>query len=419
MIERCAMHVLMVSDVYFPRVNGVSTSIATFRTALAECGVRTTLVAPDYGGPGICAGDDARQDILRVPARPVPRDPEDRIMRWRALTGLAPLLARQDVDLVHIQTPFLAHYAGLRFARALALPAVASYHTLFEEYLHHYVPFVPGGWTRGMARRFSRTQCNALDAVVVPSSPMRERLAEYGVTAPMHVLPTGMPAAAFAQGDGAAFRTRHGIAPQRPVALFVGRVAHEKNIGFLLQALVRARRILPDMLLIVAGDGPARASLRDQAARLGLDGNVLFLGYLDRHSELPACYAAADLFAFASRTETQGLVLLEAMAAGTPVLALAQMGTRDILEPAPSAHIGHDDPPAFGAQMAALLADRAQLARRGAAAREDARQWSAQAMAARLADLYRALAEARGGAVTESSLSRHTAAAASRQAGRA
>lgn len=393
------MHVLMVSDVYFPRVNGVSTSIATFRTALAGCGVASTLVAPAY--PGAADKADREADgILRVPARAVPLDPEDRVMRWRTLTGLAPRLAQRKVDLVHIQTPFLAHYAGLRLARALGVPVLATYHTLFEEYLYHYVPLVPRPVMRGLARRFSRAQCNALDAVVVPSSPIRERLAAYGVTRPMHVLPTGMPEAAFVRGDGAAFRARHGIAADRPVALFVGRVAHEKNIGFLLEAVDHARRALPQALLIVAGDGPARAALREQAASLQLAENVLFLGYLDRHGELPGCYAAADLFVFASRTETQGLVLLEAMAAGTPVLALAEMGTRDILEPAASAHIGPDDVAAFGARMAELLADRAGLRARGETARADARRWNAQAMAARLAGLYGELIEGR--AVTES-----------------
>ena len=172
---------------------------------------------------------------------------------------------------------------------------------------------------------FSRRQCNALDAVVVPSSAMRQRLAEYGVTAPMTVLPTGIPLGQFAGGDGAAFRQRHGIAPQRPLALFVGRVAHEKNIGFLLDALAHAQQVAPGAMLMIAGEGPAMGDLRRRVQQLGLAAHVIFIGYLDRRQDLPACYAAADVFAFASRTETQGLVLLEAMAAALPVVALSAM----------------------------------------------------------------------------------------------
>ncbi|HEX6733276.1 MAG TPA: glycosyltransferase, partial [Azonexus sp.] len=222
------MRVLMVSDVYFPRVNGVSTSIETFRRTLAACGVEIRLVVPRYGAEAEVQG------VVRVPGRALPGDPEDRLVGWRAMHR-AVLAAAQGCDLIHIQTPFVAHYAGLAAARRLGLPVLATYHTLFEEYLQHYAPWLPAGWLQRQARAFSRRQCNALDAVVVPSTAMRTRLAEYGVTVPLHVLPTGIPLDRFATGHGASFRFRHGIPARRPVALFVGRVAHEKNIGFLLE----------------------------------------------------------------------------------------------------------------------------------------------------------------------------------------
>ena len=162
---------------------------------------------------------------------------------------------------------------------------------------------------------------------------MARRLTEYGVSRPLHVLPTGIPLACFSAGQRARFRQQHAIADERPVALYVGRAAHEKNIDFLIEALREALKKVPGLLLVIAGEGPALGHLRALVSRLGLAGSVLFVGYLDRQTELPDCYAAADLFAFASRTETQGLVLLEAMAAGLPVVALAEMGTCDILTP--------------------------------------------------------------------------------------
>lgn len=378
------MRVLMVSDVYFPRVNGVSTSIETFRQTLAGQGVEVRLVVPRYGS------EPEEPGIVRVPGRPVPRDPEDRLVGWRAMHR-AVERAAADCDLIHVQTPFVAHYAGLKAARRLGLPVLATYHTLFEEYLQHYAAFLPSGWLRRQARAFSRRQCNALDAVVVPSSAMRERLASYGVTAPMHVLPTGIPLARFTHGDGPAFRQKHGIAAERPVALFVGRVAHEKNIGFLLEAIVKTRQSCPEVLLLVTGEGPAMADLRQQAEQLGLAGNVRFLGYLDRASELPACYAAADAFVFASRTETQGLVLLEAMAAGLPVIALAEMGTKDILEAGRGCLSPPDNPAAFGEILAHYLTHRQAWAHLVPEAQAWAREWSDAAMAARLSGLYRDL----------------------------
>jgi len=376
------MRVLMVSDVYFPRINGVSTAIQTYREALAAHGVEVSLVAPDYGSA-------CREPwISRVPARPVPRDPEDRLAHWGAMRGAVSAAVARGCDLIHVQTPFLAHYAGHGAARRGGLPVIATYHTLFEEYLQHYAPLVPQRWLRGLARRFSRSQCNALDAVIVPSQAIHRRLSDYGVTAPLHVLPTGIPLRSFVGAGRDAFRARHAIAAERPVALYVGRVAHEKNLDFLLDVLALARESIPDLLLLIAGEGPALADLRAAVGERGLGANVQFLGYLDRRSELPDCYAAADVFAFASRTETQGLVLLEAMAAGLPVVALAAMGTIDILGARRGALVPDDNPAAFAIELVQVLRDgglRARLARDGS---DYAREWSDETLAGRMAELY-------------------------------
>ena len=379
------MRVLMVSDVYFPRINGVSTSIETFRGALAAQGVTVNLVAPSYGD------DIPAPGVTRVPARRVLGDPEDRLAHYAKLRR-ATLKAAADCDVIHIQTPFAAHYAGLHAARVLNKPVIATYHTLFEEYLQHYIPWLPSAWLRGLARRFSRGQCNDLDAVIVPSSAMRTRLRDYGVSRPLHVLPTGLPASAFTPGDGAAFRAGHGIAAERPVVLFVGRVAHEKNIVFLLEAVALARRTLPDLLFLVTGEGPARMDLEQEALRLGLSEHTRFLGYMDRKRELPAAYAAANAFVFASRTETQGLVLLEAMAQRCPVVGLSIMGTADILEAKRGCRIAPDDPAGFAKVLLELLNDPAARMRLGDEAFGYAQEWSDQALAGRLAALYQSLA---------------------------
>lgn len=377
------MHILMISDVYFPRVNGVSTSIETFRQCLAGGDISIDLIAPQYPADRVDAGW-----VRRVASRAVPRDPEDRLMSYRgALAAGRTLLP----DLIHIQTPFVAHYAGLRLARWHRVPVIATYHTLFEEYFHHYVRVAPYRLTAALARHYSRRQCNALGAVIVPSSAMHRRLLEYGVKVPIHVLPTGIPLASFATGDGAAFRERHGIEAGRPLALFVGRIAGEKNIDFLLHVAARCRQRLPRLLWIIAGDGPALPHLRQLAQRLGVADCVRFLGYLDRARQLADCYAAADVFTFASRTETQGLVLLEAMAAGLPVVALAEMGTRDILEPRRGACVPAADVEAFAATVTDLLNDGRERLRLAEEARIWAREWSDVAMAERLAGLYRGL----------------------------
>jgi 1,2-diacylglycerol 3-alpha-glucosyltransferase len=378
------VRVLFISDVYFPRVNGVSTSIRTFRQDLANEGVATTLVAPRYGATD---GSD-EPDVLRVSAAGVPRDPEDRRLRWGALTRALDALPHADFDLVHIHTPFVAHYAGTRFAHRAGIPCVATYHTFFQEYLHHYLPVLPRRAGAVLARAFTRSQCAQVQALIAPSEPMRAVLSEYGVKTPIHVLPTGLAADRFGSGDGSRFRAREGLGADRPLVTYVGRVAHEKNIGFLVRVFAQVLAAVPQALLVIAGEGPAREALRVQVAALGLTAQVHFAGYLERDTQLLDCYAAADAFVFASRTETQGLVLLEAMAQGAPVVSTAELGTRSILVPESGAVVVPEERDAFAAAVVRVLTApglRAELATRG---RAYARTWSSALMARRLKGLY-------------------------------
>jgi glycosyltransferase involved in cell wall biosynthesis len=381
------MRILMISDVYFPRINGVSTSIQTFRRGLHAAGHETVLVAPQY--PAGEAGQEGQ--IIRVPSRYLPRDPEDRMMKGSALKALRPQLAQGGFDLVHIQTPFVAHYYGVSVARELGVPVIESYHTYFEEYLHHYVPLLPRVLMRFIARRFTVSQCSALDALVVPSRAMQQALEDYGVRCPMHILPTGMEMEKFAGGDGNRFRASLGIEPGRPTLVHVGRIAHEKNIDFLLRMFVKVVRRKPETILVIAGEGPALAHCKAYVESLQLTSQVRFVGYLSRDRELLDCYRAGDLFVFSSKTETQGLVLLEAMASGVPVVSTAYMGTADIVKPERGARVAPDEEDGFADIVIELLNDPRRREAMSAEARSYAATWSAGAMAGKLADLYAAM----------------------------
>ncbi len=386
------LRVLFVSDVYFPRVNGVSTSIRTFRADLGAAGVDSVLVAPAYpaNAPHTTAHGADDGQTLRVASAAVPGDPEDRRMHWGALRRTLEQLDGH-FDLVHIQTPFLAHYAGVGFARRRSLPLVATYHTLFEEYLHHYVPLLPRSIGAALARRFTRSQCAQLQTLVAPSEAMRELLRAYGVDSRIEVIPTGLPPECYRRGDGARFRARFGLASTQRLLLYVGRVAFEKNIEFLLQAFVAVRRARADAALVIAGEGPARERLRALAAELGIGADVHFIGYLERERELPDCYAAADVFVFASRTETQGLVLLEALAQGRPVVSTAHMGTASVLKADGGARIVPEQIEPFAQAVLEVLADQTLSARLQEQAMSYALSWASVRMAQRLASLYREL----------------------------
>jgi len=378
------MNILMISDVYFPRVNGVSTSIATFRRSLAALGHSCVLIAPAY----LAAADDDA-GIVRIPSHYLFLDPEDRVLKAGKILSQEDQLRDRRFDLLHIQTPFIAHHVGVKLARRLGIPCVETYHTYFEEYLYHYIPFLPKPLLKSMARSLTRRQCNHMDAVVVPSRAMHDVLSDYGVRAPVNVIPTGIDPGDLPPGSRERFCSTHGLDASRPILVHIGRVAHEKNIAFLLDVLHVVRRVVPDVLLVIAGEGPALPSLRRRALALRLERNIRFLGYLRRGPDLSDCYCAGDVFIFASATETQGLVLLEAMTLGVPVVSTAVMGTRDILAPGKGALVAGETVTDFADKVVRLLGDPRLRERLAREAREYAAGWSAEVMASRMVEFYR------------------------------
>ncbi len=321
------MKILMISDVFFPRVNGVSTSIQTFARELLAMGHEVVLIAPQYP-----EDIDEEFKVYRIKARQLPLDPEDYLMSKKAIKKIVPDLVRENFDMIHIQTPFIAHYAGIWLAERLKLPTVVSYHTYFEAYFDKYIKWLPAALLRYVARTFSRRQCQQVDAVISPSSAMQQSLLDYGVSKPISILPTGLVLDNYRRPDNCCFRHQHSIPKDDAIILYVGRVAHEKNIPFLLEAYQELLERKSNVWMVIAGEGPALASLKKLADDLDIDGKMIFVGYLDRETELMDCYHSADVFAFASETETQGLVLLEAMACELPVVSTASMGTRDVLK---------------------------------------------------------------------------------------
>jgi glycosyltransferase involved in cell wall biosynthesis len=219
---------------------------------------------------------------------------------------------------------------------------------------------------------------------------MLDVLREYGVKSKAEVVPTGLQAHSFKKSNGNEFRKKHGIDENRPVGLFVGRVAFEKNISFLLRMWTQVIKQQPDALLVIAGEGPAEASLHALAKTLHLENHVKFIGYMDRNTELNACYASADVFVFSSLSETQGLVLLEAMAQATPVVAIAELGTKSILIEGEGAMIAPHDELIFAEKVNVLLSDAKLRTKLGKAALNYAKtRWTDTAQAERMIAFYK------------------------------
>lgn len=313
------------TEVYRPVVNGVVASVEALAEGLKGRGHQVYCFTPRM--PGY---DDPAQrgasDVLRMPSLPLPTRTPYRLT--------LPLVSRRNVrniikrlSLVHVHSPFVTGWMGLRYARRYGMPLVYTYHTQLEAYAH-YVPFEPNA-TRFAASQLTRTFANLADAVVVPTPAMAKHLRELGVSVRIEVVPSGIDVARFGAGRrDDALRAELGAAPADRLLLCVSRLGKEKNIDALIDALAIAGD--PALKLAIAGDGPAREELEAQATASGVAGRIRFLGVVDR-SRLPGLYASADAFVMPSTTETQGLVQAEALASGALVIAADAGPNRDVL----------------------------------------------------------------------------------------
>jgi glycosyltransferase involved in cell wall biosynthesis len=332
------------TDTYLPTVNGVSYTIRAWRDHWHDRGGRMDVVFP--------RADSYDPDDGEHPVRSLPFPFYD---GYRLGTPSVPN-AVADVELVHAHTPFSIGVAGLRLARKRSVPFVASYHTPTSEYTEYLAP--TAGIATGLeriTRAWERWFLDRADAVVTPSAATKRHLREeVGVETPVHVIPNGVDTDFFRPVDTADFLRRHDIEPGRSLVGYTGRQGYEKR----LSELIRAAEDV-DATVLMGGDGPAREALERQAERS--DADVRFLGFLERE-DLPAFYAALDVFAFPSPVETQGLVALEAFACGTPVVGCNEGALANTIDDGETGyHYPSGDPAAFADAIDRALAEYDQL----------------------------------------------------------
>lgn len=375
-----AYRIAMCSDSYLPRISGVVHSLHAMAGALRAQGHRVVIAAPRY--PGYV---DADPDVVRFPSLRPPHQPDFPLAlpyapaAWRRL-------AAEPFDIVHTHSPFLMGAAASRLAGRMRAPLVFTHHTLYDEYIH-YAPFVSARVSAPAVRRFVTRYANRCAAVVAPSAWMAHRLRDQGVRARIAVVPTGaLDPALVAALDPSGVRAAYGIPPHRPLLVTASRLAREKSVELVLRAFahIAAGR---EAALLVVGGGPEEAALRALAAELGVADRTVFTGLLPQRRALE-CMAAGDVFLYASQTETQGLVVIEAMAAAVPVVAVAAGGVSDAIRDGETGALVPPDPQAIAARALALLDDperRHRLGRAGAAA---AQAYTLETVTRQLVELY-------------------------------
>ena len=376
------MHIAYFTNYYHPVVNGVVRSVASFRSTLMKQGHNVFVFAQS---------DDSYKDdepfIFRYPSLPLPLgDISTAIPVSPFVDQLLPML---KLDVIHTHHPILLGQTAARKAAELDLPLVFTFHTQYWEYTH-YIPFPQEAiqeFLKNAVHRWLREFMQKCQHIIIPSESMKDILVrDYGLHDRYSVIPTGTNLEPFLQADGKALRVQNGW-QEETVLISIGRLAPEKNWDTLLKAFAKVYEKHPNARLVVIGDGTARPGLETLASELEITDHVTFTGSLP-FEEIPRYLKAADLFTFASVTETQGLVTIEAMAAGLPVVAVDGPGTRDIIEHSKQGFLVENDPDALAEGLNRLLSDSQKMKRFSSSALKKAKTFDVNELGRQLVGVY-------------------------------
>lgn len=378
-------HIGFFTNTYLPTMSGVVRSICTFRTAFDEMGHNVFIFAQKSA-----KYHDEEPFIFRYPAVEVPWV-NDFALPVPFSPFIDDTLPCLKLDIIHSHHPFILGETASSKAESLGLPLVFTFHTRYDEY-SHYVPF-SSGLTKQIIERWIGNYLEKCQHIVTPSDSIKELLIENGVEGDITTIPTGIDLRPFREADGGAIRKRHGWGDDK-VIISVGRLAKEKSFDTLLKAAAIVMRDHPDVRLVLVGGGMEERSLKKLARDLGIADRVDFVGTVP-YEEVPGYLKAADLFSFASTTETQGLVTMEAMAAELPIAAVDGTGTQDTLTDGEDGLLTQNSSTALAEAIHRLLEDQALREKLVAGARARIEWYDIDYQARRMLEVYEQAAVAK------------------------
>ncbi|MFZ1395599.1 MAG: glycosyltransferase [Candidatus Promineifilaceae bacterium] len=377
-------HIAHFTNTYLPFTNGIVRSISSFRQALTEMGHNVFVFAQQVKGY-----TDQQPFVFRYPAIELP------LQAYPLTIPVSPsvdnILPALKLDVIHAHHPVLLGKTAVNKAKALNIPLVFTHHTRYQEY-SHYVP-LPKELVKKIIDRWVGDYMSDCHHIVVPSQSTKTILAErYGITDQVSVVPTGIDPTAFQEADGRSWRQQQGW-QDKLTLISVGRLAEEKNWRTLLAALPPVFAEFPQAQLVLLGDGDQRSELETYAKKLGIAAQVQFKGNVP-FDDVPRYLKAADIFTFASISETQGIVTLEAMAAGLPVVAVSGSGTSDVVEDGVEGYLTENDGAALANGLLKMAQNQERWPQFRAAGQQKAQQFGQNAQAQKLLAVYEQAAAA-------------------------
>ncbi|MFP4662753.1 MAG: glycosyltransferase family 4 protein [Halanaerobiales bacterium] len=377
------MNIAFFTDSYKPYLSGVVKSIETFSRELQERGHKVYIFAPDY--PNV----EKQKGIYRFISIPVFAQNDFRLAIPISNNILADI-KKLKIDIIHTHSPFLMGRLARYVSNKSGVPLVFTYHTLYDKYVH-YFPFARK-MARGFLNKYCKEYCQSCDLLISPSDFVRMRLIKKGITVPITTIPTGIDLEAYRRDSSGKIRKEYGLSSDDRVLLYVGRLAQEKNIPFLLKVFKQIVAGVDDIYLMLVGGGPEYNSLQSEAESLNISKRVLFTGEQEPERVIDF-YLDADLFVFPSLTETQGLVILEAMAGGLPVVAVDAAGSTSIIEDGENGLVVSEDEDIFARAVNRLLDNTTLYNKMQINARKKAEEMSIGNMTNKLINSYKRVLE--------------------------
>ncbi len=369
------MKIGMLTDVYIPVINGVTNSVALCKREMESAGHEVfvfTFGHLDYR--------DEEAHIFRSPALPL----SDTGYHLGMLYSRPAREALRQMDILHAHHPFMSGRLAARYGRQLNLPIVFTNHTRYDLHARAYLPFVPPSLTHMALDTLMPAFAALCDLVVAPSEGLRQVAATWGVQDNVAVVPNGVDLDCFQHPPRPVSRHDLDIPDDAVVLVYCGRLGPEKNVGFLLDAFSGAVRAVPTAYLLVIGGGPEEARLRVRAAAVP---HVRVVGPV-AYAEVPRYLAAGDLFVTASVSEVHPLSVIEALAAGLPVLGIRSPGISDSVTDGVSGHLTDHNLAAYTATMVRMLLEPERRRAMAAEAREGSRKYDIRLTAAALLSHY-------------------------------
>jgi glycosyltransferase involved in cell wall biosynthesis len=374
------LNIAVFSECYHPMRNGVVVSVASFTRVLTEMGHNVVVITARHPEQA-----DGEANVIRFPSVTLPMRVRYPLAMPIATGEARRMLAETRFDIVHSHSPMLMGRAAINYSRRKRLPLVFTYHTLIEEYTH-YVP-LPQPWVRRQAVVASRFYCNTADHVIAPCRHVADRLRRYQVTKPISIIPTGIDIDLIDLVPRGRMREYYQIPHDVPLLAYAGRIAKEKNIPRVLTAFKILLRRMPDAHLLLLGGGPYEGAIHAAIEELGIADRTRITGFIPRELLIQGL-READIFTFASTTETQGLVLGEAMACAKPVVAVSADAPRELMDQGEEGYLVDDADAPFAEAVYTILNNAALAQTMGAKARLRAETISAYRCTEELLKVY-------------------------------